>query len=381
MSRELYPEQQMDSEQIYQKRLDRIQAAVALEAPGRIPVVLEYSGFAAYVTGIRMSDFLKSPAQNLNTMIQAFRMVGGGDAVNYGSFWPYGLCYDFMSRVAVPGVDLPDDEMWQVVETRLMQREDYDLIIDMGWPEFFHQFMQNRVLNDVPEYFLPPQRKSPGVLKAWRAEGVPVLSGGDVTTPFELLCGSRSLVEFSRDLMEIPDKVIAAMDAIVPHLAGDTIESAAKKGCPLVWVGGWRAAPMMLSPAMWQRFVWPYFRRLVNEVVDGGLIALLHLDSDWTRELERFKELPRAKCILALDGETDIFKAGYILGDHMCIMGDVPAAMLYLDTPDVVYDYCCRLIRELGPSGFILQSGCDIPANAKLENVQAMVAAAMETDA
>ena len=79
---------------------------------------------------------------------------------------------------------------------------------------------------------------------------------------------------------------------------------------------------------------------------------------------------------MALDGETDIFKAKEVLGDHMCIMGDVPASMLFLDTPDNVYAYCTHLIRELGPGGFILQSGCDIPANAKLENVQAMVAAA-----
>lgn len=371
----------LNKNDLYDDRLTRILKAAALEEPDRIPVVLEYSGFAAYVTGTKMSDFLGSPAKNLATMIEAWRMVDGGDAINYGSFWPYGLCYDFMSRVAVPGVDLPDDEMWQVVETDLMTRQDYDRILDMGWPDFFNQFMTNKVLNDVPPAYLPPQRKSTGVKKAWRAEGVPVLSGGDVTTPFELLCGSRSLMKFSMDLMEIPDKVIAAMEAIAPHMAGDTIKTASKHGCPLVWVGGWRTAPMMLSPDMWQRFVWPYFSRLVHEVVDGGLIALLHLDSDWTRELECFKELPRARCIMALDGETDIFKAKEILGDHMCIMGDVPAAMLFLDTPETVYKYCTKLIRELGPNGFILQSGCDIPANAKLENVKAMVAAAMETKA
>ena len=371
----------LNKNKLYDDRLTRILKAAALEEPDRIPVVLEYSGFAAYVTGTKMSDFLGSPVKNLATMIEAWRMVDGGDAINYGSFWPYGLCYDFMSRVAVPGVDLPDDEMWQVVETDLMTRQDYDRILDIGWPDFFNQFMTSKVLNDVPRAYLPPQRKSPGVQKAWRAEGVPVLSGGDITTPFELLCGARSLMEFSMDLMEIPDKVIAAMEAIAPHMAGDTIKAANKHGCPLVWVGGWRTAPMMLSPDMWQRFVWPYFRQLVHEVVDGGLIALLHLDSDWTRELECFKELPRARCIMALDGETDIFKAKKILGDHMCIMGDVPAAMLFLDTPETVYDYCTKLIRELGPNGFILQSGCDIPANAKLENVQAMVAAAMETKA
>ena len=46
---------------------------------------------------------------------------------------------------------------------------------------------------------------------------------------------------------------------------------------------------------------------------------------------------------------------------------------------DEAEEYCTRLIKELGPEGFILQSGCDIPANAKLENVQAMVAAARES--
>jgi len=60
----------------------------------------------------------------------------------------------------------------------------------------------------------------------------------------------------------------------------------------------------------------------------------------------------------------------------MCIAGDVPAALLTLGTPDEVNEYCIRLIKDIGPTGFILHSGCDIPIDAKLENVQAMVAAA-----
>ena len=365
-------------ESLYQTRLERILKAVALETPDRVPVVLEYSGFAAYVTGTRMADFLRCPETNLDTMIKAFDMVGDADAINYGSFWPYNLCFSYMSKIAVPGVDLPEDEMWQVTESELMTRDDYDQILLQGWTEYAETFLSQRILHDVPDDYLPPRRKAPDALKAWRQKGVPVLSGGDVTTPYELLCGSRSLMEFSMDLFDIPDKVIAAMEAMVPHLAGKAIRSAKARGYPLVWVGGWQAAPSMLSPQMWRRFVWPYFRRIVGEVVEAGLIALLHLDSNWTRELECFKELPKGRCIMALDGETDIFKAKEVLGDHMCIMGDVPAAMLFRDTPDNVYAYCNRLIRELGPQGFILQSGCDIPANAKLENVRAMVAAAID---
>ncbi|MGD8754044.1 MAG: uroporphyrinogen decarboxylase family protein [Desulfobacterales bacterium] len=333
----------MSTEDLYNERLDRILKAVALEEPDRTPVVLEYAGFAAYVTQTSMAAFLKFPQTNIDTMIKAYELVGDGDAINYGAFWPYGLCYDFMAKVRVPGVDLPENDMWQVTETQLMDRNDYD-----------------RILREE-----------------WQSIGIPVLSGGDITTPIELLCGARSLMAFAIDLIEIPEKVEAVMDIILPHLAGAAIQQAKNKEYPLVWVGGWRGAPCLLSPAMWRRFVWPYFRKLVFEVVDSGLIALLHLDSDWTRELEIFKDLPRGKCIMALDGETDIFKAKDVLGDHMCIMGDVPASMLFLNNPDDVYAYCKRLIRHLGPRGYILQSGCDIPANAKLENVQAMVAAAV----
>ena len=277
----------------------------------------------------------------------------------------------------MPGIDLPDDEMWQVLETELMTRADYDRLLSMGWPDFFDAFMSQRILFGVPQQYLPPARKSIGCPESLALRRVPVLSGGDISTPFELLCGSRSLLKFSMDLMEIPDKVAAAMDAIVPYLAGAAIRRAADRGYPLVWIGGWRTASCMLSPKMFMRFVWPYFRRLVGEVTDAGLIALLHLDSNWTRELERFRELPQGKCIMALDGETDIFKAKKVLGDHMCLMGDVPASMLYLESPEAVAAYCARLVHELGPNGFILQSGCDIPANARLENVKAMVAAAV----
>jgi uroporphyrinogen-III decarboxylase len=55
-------------------------------------------------------------------------------------------------------------------------------------------------------------------------------------------------------------------------------------------------------------------------------------------------------------------------------MGDVPAALFKLGTPDEVNTYCTKLINEIGPSGFILSSGCDIPMDAKPENVAAMIA-------
>jgi hypothetical protein len=362
---------------LHQERLARIMRAVALEEPDRTPVVLEYAGFAARATSTPLPEFLASLGRSVEVMIEAFHMVEGADAVNYGAYSPYALSYLWMSKVKVPGVDLPAGESVQVVESELMRAEDYDTILRDGWPAFYCRFMEERVLGGVPPHRLPPAQPPVDVLGTWAAQGIPVFSGGDVSPPFELLCGARSMAGFFTDLLAIPDKVEEVMDAVMPHLCRPVCEKAAARGYPAVWVGGWRSAGRMLSRPLWERFVWPYLERAVNEVAAMGLIALLHLDSDWTRDLDMLRTLPAGRCILSTDGGTDLRKAKEILGGRMCLMGDVPAALLAFGTPDQVYQYSRKRIEELGPRGFILHSGCDIPDNAQVANVRAMVAAAI----
>ena len=368
----------MVSDNVIVDRMNRIKRSVNLEKQDRVPVVLEYAGFAAHVTKTPMCEFVRSPRHATNVMIQAYQMIGEADGINYGSFFPYGLCDLFGAKVKVPGVDLPDNEMWQVVESPLMTLHDYDAILNVGWEAFFKSFKAEKILEGIEPTSGFINDEPFNARKEWEKNHVPVLSGGDIPMPFDLLCGARSLENFFMDLVRIPDKISSVMDAIVPTLAHSRCRQAKINGYPMIWVGGWRTAPCMISHQMWDRFVWPYFTQIVNEVVDAGLIALLHLDGDWTRELQRFRELPERKIILALDGDTDIFQAKKIVGDHACIMGDVPAALLAFGTPKEVTSYCQKLLEKIGPQGFILHSGCDIPTNARLENVQAMVAAAME---
>jgi uroporphyrinogen-III decarboxylase len=80
-----------------------------------------------------------------------------------------------------------------------------------------------------------------------------------------------------------------------------------------------------------------------------------------------------------LDGTTDMRKAREVLDDRMCLMGDVPSNMLAYGSANDVYDYCTKLIRDVGPkTGLILSSGCDCPLNAKDENVDAMIQASLD---
>ena len=222
----------------------------------------------------------------------------------------YSLAYYWMSTVKVPGVELPDDAMYQVVEAELMKAEDYDRILEQGWPEFYRSFMAERVLKGVPPDRLPSAQAPVDVPAAWAARGIPVLNGGTLSLPFELLCGARSLNSFFVDLVTMPDKVQVVMDAIMPYLVGPVCEDSKASGYPGVWVGGWRSASSMISRPMWERFVWPYFEKAVKEVVDAGLIATLHLDSNWTRDLAYFRSLPKGRCIM-----FDRRRNGFVQGE------------------------------------------------------------------
>ncbi len=366
----------MTNADLYEERKARVAKAAALGKPDRVPVVLEMAAFAARVQKMPVSKFISSSLISSEAMIKTVQQVGGADGVDYGSFFKYVLSFSWLSKIKVPGIDLPDDEMWQVAEAELMTRDDYERIVESGWTDWLMAYFSERLGPDILPQIMADLQHGPKVLEMWKDAGVPVLKRGTISPPFEMFCGARSFTKFVRDLYQIPDKVEAAMKAALPALAPQQIAGAKQQGTDYLWVGGWRSASEMLSQPLWDRFVFPYYEKLINEVIDGGIVPILHFDSDWTRDLARFRVFPKGKIILELDGMTDIFKAKEILGDTMCIMGDVPASLLTLGTPDDVHKYCRKLIEEIGPAGFILHSGCDIPIDAKLENVQAMVAAA-----
>ncbi len=88
------------------------------------------------------------------------------------------------------------------------------------------------------------------------------------------------------------------------------------------------------------------------------------------------RKLPAGKVLLQLDGLTDIFAAKERIGDRMCLFGDVPAAKLATGSATEVTEYCHRLIEVVGKGGgFMLAAGCEVPPNARPENVRAMVEA------
>jgi hypothetical protein len=364
----------VENKKLFDTRVKRIMTAATLGEPDQIPVVITADAFCAKHLGVKLADFVKDYNFGAEIILKSLLDLGV-DGTQGPVAAAFAINPMWLSRYKVPGKELGDDDLWQVIEREVMHPEDYDDVIKKGYNRFVNDIVIQR-LDGTGLEMVPFMDAIPVAAKNLVAAGIVPFVGGTFTIPYETFCGGRTMAKFMRDLYKIPDKVQEAMDiAMIDIIAG--VKGMVAMAKPLaVWVGGWRTASQFLSPKLWERFVWPYFKTLTLTLIEEGVIPILHLDANWERDLTYFLELPKGKFIISPDGATNMYKIKAILGGHVCIMGDVPPAMLTLGTADEVYNYSRKLINDFGPSGYILSQGCCIPPNAKIENVKAMVAAA-----
>jgi uroporphyrinogen-III decarboxylase len=285
-----------------------------------------------------------------------------------------------MSKVAAPGKELPSDSLWQVQEGELMTIEDYDTIINKGWGKYVNSFLP-RVVN-MREFFSTViwlQLNTKRIHREYIKRDYVLIcdAPGIQMAPFEALCGCRSMTKFFFDLYRMPDKIQAVLDVILAeNLAAIAKLKPDPAGINGEWIGGWRGASGLVAPKLWDRFIWPYILKLAEALIDKGITPVLHWDQDWSRDLERLKELPAKKCILNPDGMTDLVKFKNLVGDRMAMMGDIPSSLLAAGTPKDVHNYVRDRVDLFEGKGLILCPGCDGPINAKPENMKAFVEAA-----
>jgi hypothetical protein len=191
-------------------------------------------------------------------------------------------------------------------------------------------------------------------IRRLRLLGVESLVGYNIAfTPLEFISlFLRSFSDLVLDMFRRPDELKAASRALLRPMQLQGLALVKLTGVKRVFLGGARTSASFIGPRQFEEFALPEWIAMTEYFVSHNITPILHLD-----------------------GTSDIFKAKEILGDHMCIMGDVPASLLKLGEPQEVDEYCRRLISELGADGgFILSSGCTIPYDAKPGNVKAMLA-------
>jgi uroporphyrinogen-III decarboxylase len=127
-----------------------------------------------------------------------------------------------------------------------------------------------------------------------------------------------------------------------------------------------------MSLEQFKTFFWPSLKKVILSLIEENFVPLVLWEGDCTSRLEIIKDIPKGKAIYWFE-QTDIFRAKEVLGDHVCIRGNVPATLLCVGKPDDIVVYCKKLIDVVGKGGgFILDGAIGVPDEARVENVRAM---------
>ena len=279
-----------------------------------------------------------------------------------------------------PGFELPEDTLYQFIEKPQFEVEEYEVMKKIGWPAWYAQYMmriQNPPLTKPEEYGAIWEECNVAGYKIGQflaSRGIaPIFNIADFPI-FDLLSMIRSMESFIFDLYDEPDTVMDILRENQPIVDEQNIGILKSIGGTRIGRYAMRSSATFLSPDMFDEFVWPILKESILRFWQAGIRVVLHCDANWLPFLDRFLELPKTSVSFEFDGVTDMVKAYEIIGGWHSMRGDVPATMFAYETPDAVNEYCEQLVSQIGTKGgFILGSGCEVPLNAKIENVKAFM--------
>jgi len=373
---------------------ERLQIVLEGGTPDRVPVAPFVHYFAARYAGYTQADLWENHRAYRESMRITFQDLGPWDSSFFmDSHGPIAMSFLIPMKARLPGRDLPRNSPLQLVEEEIMRQEDYDWLINQpcrrNWALYglFLRKLAYRIhepLGRTPAGRIRIGREvAQNVLynlldiRMWKQWGIPAFYGLGLEAPFDTFSLARSLTCFSIDVLREPDRIRDAAEKLVPGFM-----IVAKAGCRFTRVPRFvimlhRSSNDFVSPRQFEALALPSLKKICLSLISAGIVPILHCDGNWDKNLDFFLELPEKRLCLQFDGRTDIFRAAKLLDGHCTLFGDVPASMLVLSSPEEVDQYCRRLIEEVGRDGaYILGAGCEIPSDAKPENVWTMIRAA-----
>lgn len=375
---------------LFEERLKRYQAAIALEVPDRIPISSGSNYFAEEYGGYNKQQMIYEPKIWIEADRKFVKDFPEADNLRSGRFWgPHNDAIGW-NMYRLPGRELPPSVQFQFVEGERMKSDEYDLLIHSP-AEFMLERFLPRTLNDFKEkgsirsYMAFFKGGMSAMMWGFHARnramsqenelGMPFPMAGAMLAPFDYLAdGLRGLTGIMIDIYRQPEKVVEACEAIMPDLVNAALAIADPLRRYPIFMPLHRGAFPFLSLEQFDEFYWPSLKKAMLMLIDAGYAVRAYLEGDWGPNWHHFREMPKGKILCDIDNKGDIFKAKEDLGGYQCIAGGMPDSMLILGTPDEVTERTRVLCEKVGrDGGYIINGGCAIPYDTKPENYRAML--------
>jgi len=394
-------------QQLYEERVKRVEDAIQLKVPDRVPVVLSLGYFPAKYTGITCADAYYNPAKWKEASIKTVVDFEPDACTAMGPDSGKALeALDFKQMVW-PGHGGSPYHTHQFVEDEYMKADEYDAFFKdptgfilstylprtCGKLESFQRLPNLSILLFSPMMLLsmPAFDEAIQALSKARQEiskrnaaigsmgaelaqlGFPTFTQAATFAPFDVVSDRlRGMRGSMLDMFRQPEKLIEMSEKFLPVMLGLAISMAKMGANPRVFIPLHRGADGFMSLKQFEKFYWPTLKGLMMGLIDAGLTPCPFFEGNYNSRLEYLLELPRGKVLGYFDA-SDILKVKEILGNHLCIMGNVPPSLLQTGNPQDVKDYCKKLIDVAGKGGGFIMAPRSAIDEVKPENLKAMI--------
>lgn len=132
---------------------------------------------------------------------------------------------------------------------------------------------------------------------------------------------------------------------------------------------------VILSPPQFRQFSGKYIRRIFSEL---DTIGILHICGDSTHIIPDMCDTGAQG--LSLDSDVDLPSAMKMLPGYVVMIGNLdPVAVIAHSTPEHIRTATSELIDSMSRyPNFIVSSGCDLPPETPMDNINAMIDACRE---
>jgi hypothetical protein len=391
-----------DLEQLYAQRLERYTTANRNGMPDRVPLRPFAAEITARYAGYTCQEVTHDYHKAFDAVIKCCSDFDWDAVVpNMVYVWT-GLSQAAGLRYyGIPGIDVGPDVGFQyrepAEEQAWMKREEYDEFIDNP-VRFLYETWLPRVSTEISAKGAPATMRhnvslvksgmamldyfyafGPQIERMRRECGTVSSICGMLKAPLDVLADKfRGYIGLAFDLKEIPEKVMAACEALMPHLGYIALTGADPgKQIPIpIWMH--RGCVPFISHEHFNTIYWPTLKPIVDALWAQGNQVLFYAEGDWDAHLETFAELPAGSIIYHVD-RGDPSKAHAVLGKKFCLSGGVPNAMLMMAAPEQVKAHCRLLIESIGAEGgYIMDASAIMQNDTAIENLKAMTDATIE---
>ena len=180
----------------------------------------------------------------------------------------------------------------------------------------------------------------------------------------------RGLLETCMDCIEEPERLHAALDIWSDTINAEAMASAIRSGSKYLFIPLHCGTDVFMSVDNFAEFYWPGLKDLIMRAIGAGMTPTVFCEGKFDSHLEQLRDVPEGKVIYVFE-DVDFANAKKVLGDVACIGGGMPTDYLMHGTPERVVEATKRILDVMAPGGGFIFSNSSAMDQVKPENLMA----------